>query len=221
MLDKLKEPFPPEMVKWRVGSTSGDKKRGLALAYIDARAVMNRLDDVLGDGWQDSYAETTSGRVISTISIKVDDEWRSRSDGAGDTGFEGEKGGLSDAFKRAAVKWGIGRYLYDLDAVWVDIKKAGKSYAIADHEMPRLQSVLEGEAPKKQRKSKKQPDPSTNGNGRQPGLYFQGDEVLVKGKEDEVPGVVVEMVGDLVSVSTGKGTFSVRPERLTLVESVS
>ena len=31
------------------------------------------------------------------------------------------KGGFSDALKRAAVKLGIGRYLYNLPETWVDI----------------------------------------------------------------------------------------------------
>lgn len=97
----------------------------MALAYIDARDVMNRLDEVCGpDAWQDRYTETASGRVLCTIEIlsqmpNGDWAWVAKSDGAGSTDVEGDKGGISDAFKRAAVKWGIGRYLYDLDAPWV------------------------------------------------------------------------------------------------------
>ena len=67
---------------------------------------------------------SASGRVICTLSIADMDNqgktvWIAKSDGAGSTDVEGDKGGISDAFKRAAVKWGIGRYLYDLDAPWV------------------------------------------------------------------------------------------------------
>ena len=35
------------------------------------------------------------------------------------------KGGLSAAFKRAAVKWGIGRYLYEITPVWVNVYMRG------------------------------------------------------------------------------------------------
>ncbi len=95
----------------------------MALAYIDARDVMRRLDEVCGpDGWQDEYTETPKGRVICQIGICVNtelDKWVWKSDGAGDTDVEGDKGAISDAFKRAAVKWGIGRYLYDMPAPWV------------------------------------------------------------------------------------------------------
>ena len=38
--------------------------------------------------------------------------------------------------KRAAVQWGIGRYLYKLPSVWVKIKPQGKTYVI--DEVPKL-----------------------------------------------------------------------------------
>lgn len=122
LIAKLSEHFPPHKVSWRVGSTNKEKTKGMALAYIDARDVMQRLDDAVGPmDWQDHYEETPSGRVICTLAIRCPEtqEWIKKSDGAGSTGFEGEKGGISDAFKRAAVKWGIGRYLYDCKAPWV------------------------------------------------------------------------------------------------------
>ena len=50
--------------------------------------------------------------MICSLSCKVGDNWITKADGAGDTDIEGEKGGISDALKRAAVVWGIGRYLY-------------------------------------------------------------------------------------------------------------
>ena len=102
--EKLKAPFDPRVIHWRVGGG------GTALAYIDARDVMKRLDDVCGDLWQVEYPFEGCCR----IGIKIDDEWVWRSNGAGETKIEGEKGQYSDAFKRAAAVWGIGRYLYYL-----------------------------------------------------------------------------------------------------------
>lgn len=124
--EALKEPFEEKQIRWRLGSTNAKKNGGKAtsgipLAYLDARDVMNRLDDVLGMGnWMDSYDEGAN-RVICTLSVKIDGQWVSKADGAGNTNMEGEKGGLSDAFKRAAVKWGVGRYLYYLPNKWVDV----------------------------------------------------------------------------------------------------
>jgi hypothetical protein len=145
-LAKLSAPFPPDRVSWRVGSTTGDKKRGMALAYIDARDVMGRLDEVCGPYWQCRYPHA-NGKTICEIGIKVGDEWVWRADGAGDTDFEAEKGAISDAFKRAAVKWGIGKYLYDVDAPWVEIEPAGKSFKIAQGEYAKLRAVLTKGAP--------------------------------------------------------------------------
>ena len=112
--------FPRGDVIWRPQGSVSKNGTILALAYIDARDVMDRLDKVCGaENWQDSYHETPKGRVICTLSIRVGGEWISKSDGAGASDIEGEKGAISDALKRAAVKWGIGRYLYDLDSPWV------------------------------------------------------------------------------------------------------
>jgi hypothetical protein len=73
---------------------------------------MNRLDDVFGtDGWQTQY-QNMGDRMICQLSCRIDGKWITKSDGAGDTDIEGDKGGISDALKRAAVQWGIGRYLY-------------------------------------------------------------------------------------------------------------
>lgn len=141
-LQALFSPFPPGMVEWRVGSTTADKTKGMALAYIDARAVMDRLDAVCGvDGWQNRYTHT-QGKTVCEIGIRVGTEWIWKSDGAGDTDVEAEKGALSDAFKRAAVRWGVGRYLYDLEAVWVDLEPAGKSYRIKKSEQAKLDASL-------------------------------------------------------------------------------
>lgn len=118
-LDRLAHPFPEDAIHWRAQTLTRKGDKALALAYLDARDVMDRLDDVCGPAnWQSRYTETARGRVLCEIGIRVGDEWVWKSDGAGDTAVEGEKGGISDALKRAAVQWGIGRYLYRLDAVW-------------------------------------------------------------------------------------------------------
>ena len=103
---EFKKPFDLSRVKPRKGHGGG------TLHYIDARDVMYRLDEVVGPlNWQDSYKEVM-GRIICTLSVRFGDEWISKEDGAGDTKIEGDKGGISDAFKRAACRWGVGRYLY-------------------------------------------------------------------------------------------------------------
>jgi hypothetical protein len=85
---------------------------GKMLSYVDARQVQNRLDEVVGtENWQTHFSEVC-GNYCCTLSVKIDGEWIAKSDGAGETSIEGDKGGFSDAFKRAAVSFGIARYLY-------------------------------------------------------------------------------------------------------------
>jgi hypothetical protein len=120
LIARLSEPFPPEAISWRVGATNRDKTKGIALAYLDARDVMRRLDEV-NPAWQCRYSHVGQYGVVCEIGLLVDGVYLWRANGAGQTDVEAEKGALSDAFKRAAVCWGVGRYLYDLDNVWVPL----------------------------------------------------------------------------------------------------
>jgi hypothetical protein len=137
--EKLEAPFKPSQVSWRVGNTNQKKvaretgndrarpTKGQLLAYIDARDAMERLDKACGfENWQCRYTLADNGLLICEIGIRVNGEWLWRANGAGDTQVEAEKGKCSDAFKRAAVVWGVGRYLYGLESPWVDLDQFGK-----------------------------------------------------------------------------------------------
>src|SRR5262249_40457923 len=113
--DALSAFFPSTAVRFRPGATSGN--RALALPYVDCRAVHQRLDDVLGlDGWQDSYEVLSDGSVVCTLRCRIGDAWITRQDvgSPSEQPDEGDrrKAAFSDALKRAAVKFGVGRYLY-------------------------------------------------------------------------------------------------------------
>ncbi len=134
--DDLKAEFPREAVSWRAQTLTKNGDKALALAYIDARDVMNRLDSIVGpQNWQNRY-EVHGNKTICYLSIGIDGGngetvWITKADGAGDTDVEAEKGSISDALKRAAVLFGIGRYLYDMPATWVPCEtyeKGGKLY---------------------------------------------------------------------------------------------
>lgn len=128
IFSQLAAPFPTESISWRLGSVKGDGSKAMGLAYIDARDVMDRLDAVVGPGnWQSEYVNAGNGATCCRVGIFVDGlGWVWKSDGAGQTDVEGDKGQFSDALKRAAVSWGIGRYLYDLASPWVSIEGEGK-----------------------------------------------------------------------------------------------
>lgn len=169
ILSRLAEPFPPDRVSWRLGALSSDKKKGIALAYIDARDVQDRLNQVCGPHWQCEHIPSGERKVTCRIGIKIGDEWIWRSNGAGDTDIEGEKGSYSDSFKRAAVLFGIGRYLYDVASPWVELEAAGRSFKIKESELPKLRKVLEG---------KQTPEPKSE--PKKPGLILK-----VAGKPDQ------------------------------------
>lgn len=118
--EQLKAEMP---YKWRVQSFSKNKPKASCVAYVDARDVMNRFDEVVGpEGWQDEY-RMVGDKMMAGISIKVDDEWITKWDTGSESKVEAEKGEVSDSFKRAAVKWGPGRFLYSLDIQYVDANK--------------------------------------------------------------------------------------------------
>lgn len=131
---KLKAPFKPEEIEYRISAKTADKTKGLAVAYIQARAVQNRLDEVIGfTNWKNEIIETANGKICG-LSLRINDEWITKYDGANDTKIEATKGGISDSLKRAAVQWGIGRYLYNLPGQWVKIKNTYKdNYEIVEH----------------------------------------------------------------------------------------
>ena len=139
-ISKLSAPFPSTSISWRVGATNKEKTKCIALAYIDARDVMERLDAVVGpQDWQALYPHA-NGKTSCKIGINFNGEWVWKENGCGDSQVEAEKGAFSDAFKRSAVLWGIGRYLYDMPNIWVkmdewkQIDKSEISKLIAAHE---------------------------------------------------------------------------------------
>lgn len=138
-LQDLKQEIP---YKWRVQSTQF--KKAVCVAYIDSRDVQNLLDLVVGPfGWQSDFKEV-KGNLYAGIAILAEDgSWVWKWDCGTESKTEAEKGEASDSFKRAAVKWGIGRFLYDLPIVRLDTsEKNGKFYPIDD----RGQLLYDGDA---------------------------------------------------------------------------
>ena len=120
---RLAEPFEAAEVKWKPAVVSGS--RALALAYVDARVIQDRLDAVLGViGWQDEYTMLPDGNVMCKLRCKIGGEWIQKVDvgGQSEQPDDGDKmkAAFSDSLKRAAVKFGVGRYLYRLPQQWAD-----------------------------------------------------------------------------------------------------
>lgn len=116
-------PFPENEIKLKPQKVSGN--RALAIAYIDARLVEERLDDVVGmNNWSDRYVHLPNGVVECQLSVRVCGEWITKCDvgSPSEQPDEGDrvKAAVSDALKRAAVKFGIGRFLYRRPQQWMD-----------------------------------------------------------------------------------------------------
>lgn len=139
-LENFYKPFRGDDLEWRVqrsGKTGKGNLWAIIVPYLTSRAVMDRLDETVGPGgWSDSY-QIYDKNLICTIIIKIGDEWVSKQDGAQETNIEAFKGGIADAFKRAAVKWGMGRDLYKCPTVYaefVDRNTPGAEYLKIENE---------------------------------------------------------------------------------------
>jgi hypothetical protein len=118
----LQQPTPPESIKQRQGNRLHEgncvKNRGACtlphsiLDYVQARFVMERLDELGPENWQDRFEDRADGSVRCGIGILVDGEWVWKWDVGTESDIESDKGSYSDAFKRSGVKWGIARDLY-------------------------------------------------------------------------------------------------------------
>lgn len=128
IMNELRKPFKPDELEWMVKTVSEAKLKGLALPYVSNRAIQKRLDDVVGiENWKNEFIEWKDKDQLCGISIRINNEWITKYDGAADTNIDGTKGGISGAMKRAAVQWGIGRYLYNIPPIWVDVEVASTS----------------------------------------------------------------------------------------------
>jgi cell division septation protein DedD len=168
----LSAPFDAADVEFRVGATTKDKKRGMALVYADTRAYQKRLDEVFGPaGWsssveiqraQDPKAEPVAIATL-TVNFPESDSWVTRQSSGTD---ENPMSAEARAFKRACSALGIGRYLYDSPSPWAPVEQRGSSYVFSDDTQESLrrgfaawQSSRLGDVPPKPT------PPTSNGNG--------------------------------------------------------
>jgi len=146
LAQQLAGPFDASEVKFKPQHITGN--RALVVPFVDARVIQDRLDEVLGVmGWQDRYKCLPDGSVVCRLRIRLGAEWITKEDvgGQSEQPDEGDrrKAAFSDALKRAAVKFGIGRYLYRLKPQWVDYDPQKRQMVGT----PRLPAVVAHVAP--------------------------------------------------------------------------
>ena len=171
ILSELEVPFPPDQVQWRVTNTTNDKKRGQVVPYADPRAYTDRLNALFSpQGWTREYKIETmnnitrvkkgesllSGKVLVTCTVTVIGLWSHS--GTGEEWADDDNGMTSadaQAFKRACSCFGLGRYFYDIPAIWVDLDQ---------HRQPARTPALSGWAlPENWRKGMRAGGKSGNG----------------------------------------------------------
>ena len=133
--------------------------------------MFSRLDELFGpDGWQTGYRvlDAASGAIECTLTIagisKSDVGYPNRSGGE-----EPLKAAYSDATKRAAVQWGIGRWLYALPSRWSALDEHGRPVdgerrPVASGQQP-APGEQNGHPPTEHRPPVTEHQPSPNGNG--------------------------------------------------------
>ena len=141
---ELEVPFDPRVIEWRVTNTSHDKSRGQVIPYADQRAYTDRLNALFTPaGWTRKYTIHTSAnferskdqKIIAKVLVACEltifgvgshsatgEEWADN-DNAG-TAAEAQ------AFKRSAACFGLGRYLYYFEGIWVDLDERKRPKAI-------------------------------------------------------------------------------------------
>jgi hypothetical protein len=182
VLERASEHFDPEEIEFSVKATSRDRKRALMVAHLTARSVMDRLDDMVREGLLESWTSTFEVVERSVAKVQTRDGEKEESRyaviarihlelpggkvlvkedvGEGDT----LKGAFSDALKRAAVHLGIGRYLYRLGEMWVDLPE-GRDYP-SEEEIRRLRAKLRSLNRQKAREERSQAQVGPQGRGQ-------------------------------------------------------
>jgi hypothetical protein len=160
LLAALAAHFAASEVQWKPGATaqSPQGSRAMALPFVNASAIQERLDAVVGVGWEARYEFLAGGAVLCCLRLFLDGSWHERCD-VGQCGKDegnGIKAGVSDSFKRAARAWGIGRYLTRIPKQWVGYDASKRRFTqepqlpawAVPAQRPVVEKVLQPIAPK-------------------------------------------------------------------------
>lgn len=190
ILARLCEPIPPEELAHRQDGkvvTRGMEHTARFVTYVEAGFVRQRLDEVVPGRWSLEIGESIPGvdlDDVAVIAVKasitiMDDQGReiTREDyGEG----KSHKAAATDAFKRAAVRWGIGHELYNLPSIWVKMDGNGKGAKALENPAQKLAQALAKRDGAEPRKTAEQPDGAkVNGKQhKQPPAYMTVDGAL-------------------------------------------
>ncbi len=142
----LQDPFNISQIKWRLQTKPKDPNdpRALAVAYLDPRDIHERLDLIVGcDGWSFDWQPIviTQGKILAVKgTITIAGVSKSDIGTSTEEDTDPSKAAVTDALKRAAVLWGIGRHIYRTPPQWVRARPHGKSWEIDPEDLNRLRA---------------------------------------------------------------------------------
>jgi hypothetical protein len=173
--------------------------------YVDARAIQARLDEVVGpENWKVTYVpgpNTKEADIMCLLELRIGDEWISKADGADAPKRETVKGGYSNAIKRAAVVWGIGRYLYHIKGEWLDVSV--KSWDALDHVFPKMPDSAKVEEERGSQKPVNTPKQAPARNASAKPASAQEDAPERPGEEKPPPPWLTKLMSDMDRQSYG------------------
>lgn len=121
-LSKLKDSIA---YQWKIQGFTKNKEKAICVAYIDSRDAQSLLDLVCWpENWSSEFYEV-KGKLFCKVGIYINNQWVYKSDSGALEASDNvdiettSKGESSDAFKRACVQWGIGRFLYDMEIKYI------------------------------------------------------------------------------------------------------
>lgn len=130
---KLAAPFSPEVISWRQDGRAiarDGKYFARFVCYIEANTVRERLDQVVPGEWDltlellPQLPNDEDGGTLCAFKARLQIQGVIREDVG--TGRD-YKQAATDAFKRAAVRFGVGHELYSYEQNWVELDGDGKS----------------------------------------------------------------------------------------------
>ena len=162
ILAELAKPFDPAAVEFKPGAVAKNEARALALAYVDSREYMNRLD-AADPTWSDAYEVLEGSTVICRLTVAgVTRTDLGRKDEADENSLTAA---AAQAFKRACTKFGLGRYLYALPQVWAEFDPQRKRFTPAAFDTLRAMLVQPSKTARLPGGNGHHPEPPSNGNG--------------------------------------------------------
>jgi len=132
-IEILSAPFDEKTLGVKLQSYSKDRTRASLVCYLQHTDVYHRIEAV-DPGWKSEILDVSYLGEACFTRMRLTIKGVSRENaGEGDD----PKSSASDAIKRCAMLFGVGRYLYDAETVWVPFdeqKDRFRTWTLADYQ---------------------------------------------------------------------------------------